>query len=284
MVKRERTTMQLATATTSMKNPIPLRSAPVTTVASFLRMIPMLKDVPDTVVRNMADNSRTVSFRRGARIFVEGQQPTAFYIVRQGLVRTVRETLTGHGVLYEILREGDTVGAAAFADRGSHMVTAIAGNRTELVAVPASVFASLCNQYPELQRSFMAEIGRRLRAANDWQLQAGLGIDGRIARLLLRMIEWDGVKVKGGVQIQKNFTCQELAEMVGCAVETGIRMLSAWRHEGWLATERNSLTVLDLNRLAEIAGLELKPEVRACVAGSGRGRNFPASLGHRACA
>lgn len=276
--------MQLATVTPVTKCAIPLRTTPVGSVVDFLRTVPMFKDVPETVIRNIADNSRTVSFRRGARIFVEGQQPTAFYIVRQGWVRTVRETLTGHGVLFEILRDGDTVGAAAFADRGVHMVTAIAGNRTDLVAIPASVFTSLCNQYPELQRSFLTELGRRLRAANDWQLQAGLSIDGRIARLLMRMIEWNGIAVKGGVQVQKNFTCQELAEMVGCAVETGIRMLSAWRHEGWLTAERNSLTVLDLNRLAEVAGLDVKPEVKARFTGNLRTRNSPAPHGHRACA
>ncbi len=272
--------MQLATHNPAIKNTIPLRSAPLTTVSDFLRTVPLFKDLPEPIIRNISENSRTVSFRRGARIFVEGQQPTAFYIVRQGWVRTVRETVNGHGVLFEILRDGDTVGAAAFADRGGHMVTAVAGNKTDLVAVPASTFVNLCNQYPELQRNFMTELGRRVRSANDWQLQAGLGIDGRIARLLLRMVEWNGVATRTGVQVQKNFTCQELAEMVGCAVETGIRMLSSWRQAGWMSAERTSLTIHDLDKLAELAGQDLKPEVKARLTG----KPVRVYAHHRACA
>lgn len=273
--------MQLAANTASKTRAlIPLPCAG--TSADFLKSVPLFKAVPEQAFRAVAESVRTVPFRRGTRIFVEGQQPSALYIVRQGWVRTVREPVAGHGVLFEILRPGDTVGISAFADGGTHVVTAIAGSQVELLAMPASVFNSLCTRYPEIQRNFIAELGRRTRSASDWQIQAGLGVDGRIARIVLRMAEWNGTASVDGIVLPKSFTCQELAEMAGCAVETGIRMLSSWRQAGWLSSSRSALIVHDLDRLEELAGREMAIDAKTRLGGQVRLRGQMHS--RRACA
>lgn len=280
--------MQTQTITHSSSRPSYLR--PVTATAArpaaaagdeFLKTVPIFQGLPDSILRTVASSLRTVGFRRGARIFTEGQQPAAFYIVRRGWVRTVRETLTGYGVLFEILRPGETVGAAAFTDGGNHLVTAIAGSQTELLAMPASTFQTLLTQSPELQKNFLAELGRRMRSTSEWQLQSGLGVDGRIARMLLRQAEWHGEVSPQGITVPKTFTCQELADMVGCAVETGIRMLSSWRNSGFITSGRNQFVIHDLEKLAAIAGAEVSPNLKGRLTQSARGGRPQL---HKACA
>ncbi len=276
--------MQLATATiTPVKFAPQVRFSQTAAAEDFLRTVPMLKSLPGSLIARLAETARVVPFRRGNRIFTEGQQPNAFYIVKSGWVRTIRETPGGHGVLFDVLRPGDTVGAVVFADMGVHSTTAIAGNQTELIAIPASTFSALAGQYPELQRNLLQELGRRFRSSSDWQVQAGLGVDRRIARVLVRLVEWNGRNVNGNVVTDKSFTCQEMADLVGCAVETGIRMLSSWRAEGWISTPKGTVVIHDLNRLFEIAGTEPSEGIKSRFTLKPAGRQVRATA-HRACA
>jgi len=58
----------------------------------------------------------------------------------------------------------------------------------------------------------------------------------------------------GGTRLGLHLTRQDIADMVGCTLETAIRILSRWQKQGLIRTEEGMITILkrqELGRLLE---------------------------------
>lgn len=78
----------------------------------------------------------------------------------------------------------------------------------------------------------------------------------RMARLLATISRNHGVVCEQGVQIELNFSREELAEMIGTAPETVMRLIKDFREEKIIAVEGRKILVFELERLVRLAHLE----------------------------
>jgi CRP/FNR family transcriptional regulator len=51
-----------------------------------------------------------------------------------------------------------------------------------------------------------------------------------------------------------HLTRQDIADMVGCTLETAIRTLSRWQKEGLIKTEEGIITILNRQELERLLG------------------------------
>ena len=116
------------------------------------------------------------------------------------------------------------------------------------------VYLDLLQRYPTLALAVINELGRRLRVAND--LVQSLAVDRveqRIARALLRLAMYNGTPTKDGLMIQMRLTRQDLADMTGTTVETAIRIMSRFRKQGWITTQRGRVIIKQSEQLNQVA-------------------------------
>jgi CRP-like cAMP-binding protein len=79
-------------------------------------------------------------------------------------------------------------------------------------------------------------------------------VDRRIASALLRLAKRSGRKTSEGVEIDFPISRQDIAEMTGTTLHTASRILSAWEHQGLIASlARQRITLRNLPGLADIA-------------------------------
>jgi len=76
-------------------------------------------------------------------------------------------------------------------------------------------------------------------------------VERRIAAALLRLAAQAGTNATDGIQFP--VTRADLAETAGLTYFTVNRMLSLWQKQGIVKSGRQRMTVLDPDRLAEIA-------------------------------
>ena len=75
----------------------------------------------------------------------------------------------------------------------------------------------------------------------------------RLARALLRLATYNGTPTKDGLMIQMRLTRQDLADMTGTTVETAIRVMSRFRKQGWITTQRGRVVIKQPEELETVA-------------------------------
>ena len=82
---------------------------------------------------------------------------------------------------------------------------------------------------------------------------SGSRIEPRFARLFLKLAGEMGRAERGGIFIPLVLSRQELADMTGTTIETGIRIMSRWGKEDVVHTEKDGFVILDRQTLEAMA-------------------------------
>ena len=76
-------------------------------------------------------------------------------------------------------------------------------------------------------------------------------VPARLGGLLSHLLGWAGDRSTGVIPMR--LTRQDLADAAGTTVETAIRLMRKWEKAGIVETRRESLRILDPNRLRDVA-------------------------------
>ena len=109
-------------------------------------------------------------------------------------------------------------------------------------------------EHPHIGLSALSLLAKRLRATSDLVESLALrDVGQRIARVLLAESKARGKRTVDGVVVTLGMTNSELAARVGSVREVVSRSFTRLQSEGCIAVKGRSITILDEDRLAEIA-------------------------------
>jgi CRP/FNR family transcriptional regulator, nitrogen oxide reductase regulator len=220
--------------------------------AEFLRASPIFAGLPPRDLAALASAARDVTYRAREYVFLEGEPPVSFCLVKHGHVKIVRHARGGKDVVLELLGPGEAFGGVAVIERRPYPASAQTTERTVVTKIPQDVVIPLVERHASIVREMALLIGRRLRDAHDSVASlASDPVEARLAGVLLRIAEREGVRTTSGVTLPMHLTRQSLADMTGTTVETAIRVLSRWQRNGVLHDEGAHLLIPDVERLRE---------------------------------
>lgn len=70
----------------------------------------------------------------------------------------------------------------------------------------------------------------------------------------LKLADKTGIPGDGGTRLGLQLTRQDIADIVGCTLETAIRILSRWQKEGLIKTQEGVITILNRQELGRLLG------------------------------
>lgn len=187
-------------------------------------------------------------------IFLEGDAAEYVYIVVEGRVKIVKQAPSGKEVILEVFAPGDVFGGATLLLR-RHPATAVSMEQGLLLCLPRLDYLALLKRFSPMALQVIELLRQRLGEAH--QVIRGLAADRvetRVARLLFKLADKTGVQVGGGTRLGLHLTRQDVADMVGCTLETAIRILSRWQKEGLIKTEEGVITILNRQELERLLG------------------------------
>jgi len=195
-------------------------------------------------------------YKKGEYIFFEGDEEPGIYIVLDGIVKLTKETAEGKTVIVRLATKGDVFGWLVLGEnKPSSTYTAQALTNTKVLHISNADFLRLLTEYPALAVRITCESSKMvLEAYERLKSLAAEKVEGRIASILLELANKIGKKEDGKIVIKAPITRQDLAEMTGTTVETAIRIMSKWKKEGHINTERNKIEILDLDFLESLTG------------------------------
>jgi CRP-like cAMP-binding protein len=135
--------------------------------AAELKKIFLFKDVPEPILKLVAEAAEEVAFSPGETIASESTPAKALYLIRNGTVRATRE-----GVKAPVtFGSGESLGQMSLLDGGPAGMTATAVERVDAIALRPARLAEKLGGNPEagfaLFRAVARSLAARLRRAAD---------------------------------------------------------------------------------------------------------------------
>ncbi len=197
-------------------------------------------------------------FGPGQVIFHLGDPGGLLYIISTGKVKITNSTPEGQEALLAILGAGDFFGELALLDDAPRSATAEAIEATGTLTLHRDDFTHFLNGNPQFASHVMQTLAKRIRHLNDQISDVFfLDLNGRLARVLLKLAQDHGHPVEEGTLIDIPLTQTDLAEMTGATRVSINKTLSRFRRARWVQTGDRQIILLDipaLKRLIQVSG------------------------------
>jgi CRP/FNR family transcriptional regulator, cyclic AMP receptor protein len=127
---------------------------------SELKDAKLLKGIPDSEVRSIEKQVKTVSHPAGHEIVVRGEGGVGFMIITDGTVSV--KTVTGKT---RKLGPGDSFGEMALLDHEGRSATITADTDVTMASIPEWNFKPFLREHPEVAYRLLQTMSRRIRQA-----------------------------------------------------------------------------------------------------------------------
>ncbi len=214
----------------------------------LLRRVPLFAELGQEELESFSRVAVPRTFPAGTRVFHEGDQSDACYIVCSGEFRVTREHSDGRAITLANLSRGDIFGELAMLDGEVRSASVEAMEDGELLALPGGDVRSLLERHPEIAVKLIGNLVSRLRSANERiSRQSFQTVPGRVAGVLAQLVADEGPHAEGTLTIRMNQA--DLAQLAGTSRESVSRFLADLERSGVVRIGRGRVSVLDPQRL-----------------------------------
>jgi CRP/FNR family transcriptional regulator, cyclic AMP receptor protein len=215
----------------------------------LLSRVPLFSELSPDELDRISRVSVARSFPAGVRVFHEGDQSDACYLVRTGDLRVTREHPDGRAIALATLGPGDIFGELAMLDGEARSASVETLTDAELLALPAADVRRLLADHPEISVKLIAALTRRLRETNERVArQSFQTVPSRVAGVLTQLIAEESAPAgRHGITIR--MTQADLAQLAGTSRESVSRFLATLERAGVVQVGRGRVTVIEPRRL-----------------------------------
>jgi CRP/FNR family transcriptional regulator, cyclic AMP receptor protein len=226
-------------------------------VEDVLRRSPLFSALDEEASNSLLKSMVEISLGRGEALFHEGDPGDQLYVVIEGKIKLSRSSGDGRENLTGVLGPGEMFGELSLFDPGPRTSTATALTTTRLLALGHTELQPWLSTRPEVARSLLRAMARRLRRTNETLADLVFSdVPGRVAKALLDLSTRFGQPAGDegeGIKVSHDLTQEELAQLVGASRETVNKALADFAQRGWIKLEARAVVLLDTTRLARRA-------------------------------
>lgn len=203
-------------------------------------------------------NSRKVCtpYKKGNNIFHEGMYPQGVYCVNYGKIKVSKLGEDGKEQILRFVKAGDLLGYRSLLGDEKYFASAVAMEESGVCFIPKDLFLGILQKDGTLTMEMMKLLSDDLRKAEtNVTHMAQKPVRERLAEALLFIKETYGFE-EDGTTLNLRITREELANLVGTATETVIRLLSEMNKEEVIHLEGKKIQILDTIELLDIANID----------------------------
>ncbi|MEW6469769.1 MAG: Crp/Fnr family transcriptional regulator [Bacteroidota bacterium] len=216
----------------------------------------VLEGLPEDESRLLKEKMIRKEIKKGQLIYRQGSFPRGVYFLRKGKVKIYQTNSEGKEQIIYIYTRGESFGYRPILSAEPHPVSAKALEDSVLSFVPAQSFIRLLNRSSVLPNILLRALSREFSVwANHISVFAQKSVRERLALALLILNEKYKRKDKGHLPPVINLSRDDLANYVGTAKETLVRMLQNFKEKKIIRTEGRRIIVLDPAELENISDL-----------------------------
>src|ERR671917_442676 len=215
------------------------------------------------VLSDLLKRNAEINLRAGEVFYTPRELDGKLFILKQGRVRIYKMEASREFTL-EVVDAGTVFGEVAFTPHALRDAYAEAMEPSILLAMERADVERLIQQKPQVGLRMISLLSERLRyyetRLEDITLK---GVPGRLASLILFLVESEGVQIPGELRLPTRYTHEHLGTMIGANREAVTRAFGHLQDEGAVQIRRRLIYVDDLQALERAAGRLLEEEAES---------------------
>jgi len=212
------------------------------------------KHLNDTEIGKLNYDKTCQSYKKGSVVYREGSRLTGFYCITKGILKIYKTGIDGKEQIIRFVKAGDIIAFRSLLSQELACTTAKVIDDAVLCHIPYHTLLFLLQNNWKFSHWMIQILCRELREANDYITDiAQKTVRERLAEVLLLLKDSFDVDENNVLNIA--LTREELANMVGTATESVIRLLSEFKQDGLIELKGRKVKFLDVNTLRRMASL-----------------------------
>ncbi|HTY73759.1 MAG TPA: Crp/Fnr family transcriptional regulator [Actinomycetes bacterium] len=225
-------------------------------VARLLARTQLFGQLEADELDRLAGESRVRRYEAGQQVFARGEPGGGVYVVAEGSIALTVTSETGAEVVLAVVRPPRSFGELSAIDGQPRVASAVARQRSTLVAVPKATVARVLREHPSVASALLIEMAAMIRATDDRATDLVLkDLRGRVVRFLLDAAGPRPPAAEAGVAVPVDvrLTQSELASLVGGSRQQVNRIVVALEAEGCVLRKGSRIVAIrpDLLRRGE---------------------------------
>ena len=171
------------------------------------------------------------------------------YAIRSGSVKTYTSIESGAEQVTGFHLPGELLGLNAVSTQ-HHTNSAIALETTSVCEVPFERLEELARDIPSMQHHMLHVMSQEIQSDHcQLMMIAKMPAEARLARFLLSLSAHFGNRGFSATEFHLSMSRNDIANLLGLAVETVSRLFSHFQDEGLLSVERKHIVIHDMDGL-----------------------------------
>ncbi|WP_430400806.1 Crp/Fnr family transcriptional regulator [Flavobacterium sp.] len=218
----------------------------------IVRKVSALKALNKEQLVQMANCKTSYTIKKGEPVFEEGETLNGVFCIKDGVCKLSKLSSNGKEQILKLVKSGELLGQRSMISDESANLSAIAIEDMEVCFIPKNEIIGFFNNNNQFSMNIMQSICGDLKDADDHMVNiAQKTVKQRLAETLLYLEENFGKNDDGTLKIQ--LSREELANMIGTATESCIRLLSDLNKNDYIEIVGKKIAIKDKNKLKRLS-------------------------------
>jgi CRP/FNR family transcriptional regulator, polysaccharide utilization system transcription regulator len=206
---------------------------------------------------DISEKKSTVSYKKGQTIFTAGTRPNGIYCMKKGKIKLYKIGPYGKEQIIRFVLPGDTFGMRSVLCDKNYTATAVTIEDSTVCFIHKNEFQSLLMKYPAINSQIISTLSQMLEdSQNKVTSLAQKPVRERLAETLITLNKiFQEENTSSETNSVITLTRQDLANLVGTATETIIRLLSEFKSENMISIKGRKITIIDPKSITRVANL-----------------------------
>lgn len=192
----------------------------------------------------------TINIKKGENIVTEGHVMNGIYCLKSGKCKLSKLNTNGKSQIIKFLTRGNILGQRSVLSEEPSGLTITALEDMEACFIPKTKIIDAIKENPSFSLQLMKNISHQLNEANtSISMMAQKSVKERLADILLQLHRIFGEDSEGFIDVK--LTREEIANTIGTATESAIRLLSSLKSDGFLEVKGRRIKILDFEALKQ---------------------------------
>jgi len=211
-----------------------------------------LKSLSHDELEKFSDHKTSLTIKKGENLMTEGNSINGLYCIKDGKCKLTKLNTNGKEQIIKFVKSGDILGHRSILSDEPVGLNVTALEDVHVCFIPKGDILETIKQNTSFSLSLMKNISHQLNAANTSISQmAQKPVKDRLAEILLELEEIFGTDNEGCIDVV--LTREEIANTIGTATESAIRLLSNLKKDGVIDLLGKKIKIIDKNTLNNIS-------------------------------
>lgn len=194
---------------------------------------------------------KVLEFSKGENVFEDGELPKGVYFIEKGTAKLSKSGVYGKDQILRFCKENDLIGYRSLLCGENFQANAEAMTPMTVQFLPADIFLHLLKVDPKLSYAMLQKLAYELgESANTVTFLAQKTVRERLAEILILLEQKLGTDPEGFIKI--SLTREEIANLIGTATESAIRLISEFKQDDLISVEGRNIKILNRDKLIKL--------------------------------